>query len=69
MTKDLGRGGERSAADGTPVLPGTWSRRENGSRLKEQDAGDNLLRFLTRLARFGLAADPEPLLRPLKRGS
>ena len=35
-------------------------------RREESDAGDALLRFLSRLSRFGLAASPDPLLKPAK---
>ena len=38
------------------------------ARRIELDAGDALLRFLSRLSRFGLAAGPDPLLKPAKPG-
>jgi len=37
--------------------------------IAERDAGDSLLRFLSRLAAFGLAAGREPLLKPAKPGN
>lgn len=36
------------------------------ARIAEREAGDSMLRFLSRLAAFGLAASPDPLLRPVK---
>jgi len=35
----------------------------------DRDAGDSLLRFLSRLSAFGLAAGRDPLLKPVKRAS
>ena len=34
----------------------------------DRDHGERLLRFLSRLSRFGLAADGQPLLRAAKPG-
>ena len=47
---------------------GQWPRSADGAenRRGELDAGDALLRFLSRLSQFGLAAGPDPLLKPAK---
>lgn len=50
---------------------GTWPRATADAaevRRGESDAGDALLRFLSQLSRFGLAAGPDPLLKPAKPG-
>lgn len=37
--------------------------------IAERDMGDSMLRFLSQLARFGLAAGRDPLLKPAKPGN
>lgn len=54
--------------------PQTWPTNESTTRRygkasgMEVDAAEALLGFLSRLSRFGLTAEMEPLLKPLKRG-
>ena len=58
---------QAAAHDGSTIWPrGTGAAAE--ARRVEIDAGDALLRFLSRLSRFGLAAGPDPLLKPAKSG-
>ena len=57
-----GTSGEVSPASGRK----TAAPRGLAAAIAEREAGDSLLRFLSRLSAFGLAADRDPLLKPVK---
>ena len=59
-----------TAAEWTEARTGRPSgSRKIATMIAEREAGDSLLRFLGRLAAFGLAAGRDPLLKPAKPGN
>ena len=49
-----------------PPRPADPAAKGFATTILERQAGDSLLRFLSRLSAFGLAAGRDPLLKPLK---
>jgi hypothetical protein len=56
----------RSVPAGFPTRVPATAAKGLASEIAEREAGDSLLRFLSRLSAFGLAAGKDPLLKPIK---
>ena len=66
MNHGAGAGSAAGSSNAGERLPAPVRRDNGGPR---EDASDALLRFLSRLSRFGLAGGMEPLLKPAKPGN